>query len=153
MATFSLSISSQYVPSWGPYEACREILQNACDSQQDGHPMHISHNPATGMLTIANSGVRLDRSVWLLGISSKTAGGYRGQYGEGFALGMVALVRAGRTCRIVNFTSWPMTMAGMAISPHERAEGSIFSRIVASTMDIRSRTAALASLACSDAAA
>ena len=102
MATFSLSISSQYVPSWGPYEACREILQNACDSQQDGHPMHISHNPATGMLTIANSGVRLDRSVWLLGISSKTAGGYRGQYGEGFALGILALVRAGRTCRIVN---------------------------------------------------
>jgi hypothetical protein len=36
---------------------------------------------------------------------------------------------------------------------HERAEGRIFSRIVASTMDIPSRTAALASLACSGAAA
>lgn len=102
MATFSLSISSQYVPSWGPYEACREILQNACDSQQDGHSMHINHDPSIGILTIANSGVRLDRSVWLLGMSSKAAGGYRGKYGEGFALGILALVRAGRTCRIVN---------------------------------------------------
>ena len=102
MATFSLSISSHYVPTWGPYEACREILQNACDSQQDGHPMHISHDPRAGILSITNQGVSLDRSVWLLGISSKAAGGYRGQHGEGLALGILALVRSGRSCRIVN---------------------------------------------------
>jgi len=102
MATFSLSVSSAYLPSWGPYEGLRELLQNACDSQQDGHTMEIHHDPRAGILSITNLGVRLDRSVWLLGVTTKASGGYRGIFGEGLALGILALVRSGRSCRIVN---------------------------------------------------
>lgn len=100
MAQFQLTISSAYVPDWGVYEGVRELIQNALDAQQDGYPMDISHSGGT--LRITNQGVRLLRSVWLMGQTSKTGGDYRGHFGEGLKLGVLALVRAGRKVRIVN---------------------------------------------------
>jgi hypothetical protein len=100
MARFQLSISSAYVPDWGVYEGIREVLQNGLDGRQDGYPLTINHR--NGTLTVSNGGVRLERSVWLMGASSKASGNYIGHWGEGLALGALALVRAGRRLRIVN---------------------------------------------------
>ncbi|MEB3256354.1 MAG: hypothetical protein VKJ05_08200 [Synechococcaceae cyanobacterium] len=100
MARFSLSISSAYVPDWGVAEGVREVIQNGLDGRQDGHPLTIDHH--NGTLSVSNAGVRLERSVWLMGASSKTNGRYIGHWGEGLALGALALVRAGRRLRIVN---------------------------------------------------
>ena len=100
MAKFQLTISSDYVSDWGAYEGVREAAQNALDGRDAGHPMHISHSGNT--LNIANFGVRLDRSVWLLGTTSKADSDARGHFGEGLKLGALALVRAGRKLRIVN---------------------------------------------------
>jgi hypothetical protein len=100
MAQFQLSISSDYVADWGVFEGVRELIQNALDAQQDGHPMQIAcHN---GKLKISSEGVRLLRSVWLMGTTSKAGGDYRGHFGEGLKLGVLALVRAGRKVTIVN---------------------------------------------------
>lgn len=100
MAKFELSISSKYVDSWGVYEGVRELIQNAIDAQQDGHAMTVSHK--AGMLTVFSEGVHLDRSVLLLGVTSKAGGGYRGHFGEGLKLGALALARAGRRLVVVN---------------------------------------------------
>jgi len=100
MAKFQLTISSDYVSDWSAYEGVRESIQNALDGKDAGHPMHIRHNGDT--LNIANFGVRLDRSVWLMGSTSKAETDARGHFGEGLKLGALALVRAGRKLRIVN---------------------------------------------------
>jgi hypothetical protein len=84
MAKFQLTISAGYVEDWGLHEGVREIIQNALDGQQDGCPMTIDHSGDT--LTVSNQGARLDRSVWLLGNSSKNADSHRGHFGEGLKL-------------------------------------------------------------------
>lgn len=100
MAKFDLTISASYVEDWSIYEGIRELIQNAKDAEQDGFAMSVSH--AGNTLRIASQGVRLDRSVLLLGVTSKRDGDYRGHFGEGLKLGALALTRAGRKLKIVN---------------------------------------------------
>lgn len=102
MTKLQLSISSRYVPDWGVREGTRELVQNALDGQQDGYPMAIDHDPRRNLLTISNQGARLDRQVWLMGTTSKSDGDHIGIWGEGLKLGALALVRSGRSLRIVN---------------------------------------------------
>ena len=103
MAKFELSLSADYVPSWGVYEVVREIIQNALDAQDDGHPMRIIPPTATSpTLTVINEGARLDRSIWLMGVTSKSDGNHRGCHGEGLKVGALALARAGRRISLVN---------------------------------------------------
>jgi len=113
MAQFQLSISSDYVADWGVFEGVRELIQNALDAQQDGHDMHISCQ--SGKLKISSAGVRLLRSVWLMGTTSKAGGDYRGHFGEGLKLGVLALVRAGRKVTIVNDDeTWSVSLSPSA---------------------------------------
>ena len=102
MAKFELTISTDYVPDWGLREGVREVIQNALDGQQDGYPMTIVHDSGKNTLTVANQGVRLERSMWLLGFSSKGDGKHRGHFGEGSSLGVLALVRAGHSVTFIN---------------------------------------------------
>jgi hypothetical protein len=102
MAKFQLTISAGYVEDWGLGEGVREVLQNALDGQQDGCPMTVTHSPTSRTLTVSNQGARLDRSVWLLGNSSKNADTHRGHFGEGLKLGTLALVRAGYDVSFIN---------------------------------------------------
>lgn len=103
MSKFELSLSTDYVPSWGVYEGVREIIQNALDSQEDGFPMRIIPPTDTNpTLTILNDGACLDRSVWLMGVTSKGSGDRRGCHGEGLKVGALALARAGRRISLVN---------------------------------------------------
>lgn len=113
MAQFQLSISSDYVADWGVFEGVRELIQNALDAQQDGHAMHVRCQ--SGKLKISSEGVRLLRSVWLMGTTSKAGGDYRGHFGEGLKLGVLALVRAGRKVTIVNDDeTWSVTLSPSA---------------------------------------
>lgn len=100
MAKFQLTISPRYCSNWGVWEGCREVIQNALDSADDGNEMSVTHHGET--LRVSNQGVRLDPKVWLMGTSGKSTGGYRGHFGEGLKLGCLALVRAGHDVKIVN---------------------------------------------------
>lgn len=100
MTMFQLTISPGYVPTWGVYEAVREIIQNALDARDAGYPMNIMHTGST--LVVRSEGVVLDRAVWLIGNTSKEGTDARGHYGEGLKLGALALVRAGRQLTINN---------------------------------------------------
>ena len=102
MAKFQLTISAGYVKDWDLRAGVREIIQNALDGSQDGFPRSIEYRPTQQVLTIANQSARLDRSVWLLGNSSKAADTHRGHFGEGLNLGVLALVRAGHKVTFIN---------------------------------------------------
>lgn len=101
MAKLQLTISADYVADWSVYEGIREIIQNALDARDSGFPMSIGHDGQ--QLIVSNQGVRLDRSVWLMGVTSKLDDpNARGMFGEGMKIGALALVRAGRPIQIVN---------------------------------------------------
>jgi hypothetical protein len=119
---FQLTISDQYVPDWGPWEGVRETIQNALDARDKGHPMHVNYDEADGMLTVSNFGVELDRSVWLMGMTTKAADTEaRGQFGEGLILGALALVRAGRKLQILNHSeNWDCTLADSKTFPGQQ---------------------------------
>lgn len=100
MAKFQLTISTNYCANWGAWEGIRELVQNGLDGQDDGAELKVSHHGTT--FRVSNTGVRLDPKVWLMGTSSKGSGQYRGHFGEGLKLGVLALVRAGHEVKIVN---------------------------------------------------
>lgn len=95
MAKFALPIKSTYVPDWGVWECLREFVQNAKDEEDDrGSEMKISHSG--DVLSVYNRGADMDRSVLLLGKTSKAdRSDLRGQFGEGLNLALLAGIRAG----------------------------------------------------------
>jgi hypothetical protein len=101
MARIELTLTADYVPTWGLWEGVREFIQNAIDAQEhEGRRMHIEHRPRTNVLSIVSEGVVLNRSVLLIGMSTKRGKQQRGQHGEGFDVGALALVRAGHELNI-----------------------------------------------------
>jgi hypothetical protein len=100
MAKIQLTIATEYVKGWNAWEGIREIVQNALDANDDGYAMTVTHSGNT--LRVMSADARLKADVWLMGTSGKSAGGYRGHFGEGLKLGVLALVRAGHDVKIVN---------------------------------------------------
>jgi hypothetical protein len=92
MKTYELPIAREYVHNWGVEDAVREIMQNAVDSQTDGHPLSVSYS--NGTLAISNLGCSLDISSLVLGNGTKhDTTKYIGNYGEGFKLAIIVLLR------------------------------------------------------------
>lgn len=121
MAKFQLTISSDYVKDWGVYEGVREVLQNALDANDAGNHIHVHHSPECNLLSISSFGVQLDRSVWLMGTTSKENTDARGHFGEGLKLGALSLVRAGRKLRIINDTEdWSCTLDDSKVFPGQQ---------------------------------
>jgi len=98
-----LPIKYSYVPTWGLWEAVREIVQNGQDEkEQNGSPLRVRHNGE--FLIVENDGAEMDRKVLLLGQTSKEGRGLRGHFGEGLNLAMLAAVRAGNDMQVVTST-------------------------------------------------
>ena len=94
-----LTISVNYLPTWGAFEGIREIIQNARDAEVAGFPMKITHHNQT--LRIENEGVTLPHESLLLGFTTKAErSDMIGHFGEGYKIGALALVRAGRPLKI-----------------------------------------------------
>lgn len=104
MAKIQLTIDPAYCSSWGFFEGIREFLQNAKDADEyDNLPMSIEHRPRSSTLVIVTKNISIDAStLLLLGRTSKGDGHQRGKFGEGFALGCLALVRAQHPVTIYN---------------------------------------------------
>jgi len=103
MAKIPLAIDKNYCASWSVFEGCREFLQNAKDADEDGYKMTIDHFPRTSRLEISNAQIYVDPAkLLILGKSDKTPGEKRGQFGEGFVLGCLALLRKGHDVKFQN---------------------------------------------------
>ncbi|NDD31174.1 MAG: hypothetical protein EB084_23225 [Proteobacteria bacterium] len=100
MAKIQLTLATEYVRNWSAWEGVREIIQNALDADQDGFKMEVTHSGST--LRVMSRDARLKKDVWLMGTTSKESGEYRGHFGEGLKLGVLALVRAGHDVKIIN---------------------------------------------------
>lgn len=100
---YELPISSNYVNNWGIKEAIREILQNAVDANECGYDKEISYDKNTSILTIKNMGAKLPISSLVLGNSSKgDMKNQIGQFGEGYKIALVVLLRKGFGITIIN---------------------------------------------------
>lgn len=104
MAKIVLTIDPSYVSGWDYFSGIREVIQNAKDADEyQGCTMTVAHSPRSQKLTVSTANITLEpKLLLLLGASSKRGSGQRGQFGEGFALGMLALVRAGHPVTIYN---------------------------------------------------
>lgn len=109
-----LPISLNYVPAWGLYEALRELFQNALDRNkkavEDGKPYNIIYKyyPDHKTLLIGNENTNIDNSTLILGNTDKATDKTKiGQYGEGYKLALIVLLRAGYDVKIYNgFQLW-----------------------------------------------
>ncbi len=99
-----LTMSPNYVSDWGFWEATRELVQNALDHKdKTDEPITVGFHKPTSHLLITSSNCRLSLSSLVLGVSDKTDNdSARGQFGEGYKLALLVLVRMGLTVQIYN---------------------------------------------------
>lgn len=103
MKEYELTISPNYVSNWGVREAIRELLQNAVDANICGYSKIIEYDNNIQTLKIKNEGAKLPASSLILGCSSKgNNDNLTGQFGEGFKLALVVLIRKGYGVNIIN---------------------------------------------------
>lgn len=95
--TIVLSISPDYVRHWNTlWEPIRELIQNALDADLDGFPMDVKYttnSKGKGVLHIKNTGITMNRSNLLMGTTSKYGKDRAGQFGEGFKIAYLCLIR------------------------------------------------------------
>ena len=58
MENYELPLSPNYVCNWGIREAIRELLQNAIDGENCGHPKEIEYNESERTLYIRNKNTK-----------------------------------------------------------------------------------------------
>ena len=100
MKKYELSLSRNYVSSWGIEEAIRKLLQNAKDSNGEES---IDIDKSSGIITITNKNTSISSSTLLLGNTSKKDDLDKiGQFGEGYKLAILVLLREGKDISIYN---------------------------------------------------
>ena len=123
---YELSISANYVPDWGIVEGFREIFQNALDnaSTNPKNKMGFNFNEDAGEVAISNKTSILEIESLLLGLTTKAGDkGTIGKHGEGYKLGFIALLRAGKTVKVYNYGKKEIWTAKLVKS--KRYNGSI----------------------------
>lgn len=100
-----LTITSDYVKNWGVADAVRELFQNAIDQEKAGsdNKMTFSYDGLHD-LTISNKSSVLTTDTLLLGSTSKEdAPDLIGQFGEGYKIATLVLLRMGKTVTFYNY--------------------------------------------------
>lgn len=106
MRKYELSISADYVPSWGIVEAVRELFQNAIDEEtrDSSNKMVMRYDEGSGVLIIGNKHSELDIKTLLFGNTSKCGQeGMIGQHGEGYKIATTVLLRNEKEVTFYNY--------------------------------------------------
>lgn len=105
MPNIELSISPDYVGDWNLTAAVREIYQNALDQEtlNPENELLFSYDPELRVLQIGNKTSSLNPSTLVLGKTTKNKNdALIGQFGEGYKLALVVLLRLGKAVTIYN---------------------------------------------------
>ncbi len=140
MSKIQLTIDAEYCGSWGMWEGTRELISNAKDAEElnPKNAMEIKHSKEKSQLVIKTRDVIVDPATLLvLGQSSKRGRDVRGRFGEGFAIGCMALTRAGHPVSFRNAdTSWRCLFERVEDGPLAGQELlTFFSRAITPTQD------------------
>lgn len=108
MPKYELSITPDYVPTWTYLDGVREIFQNAVDqetcSDKRTNQMFWSYDEKLKRLHIGNKTSVLETSSLLLGATTKTGNDKAmGQFGEGYKIACLVLLREGKQVIINNY--------------------------------------------------
>lgn len=100
MVILEMSINKNYCRDWDAWQGLRELVSNGRDEEiENGHMLTVTY--VNKILRIENEGAKLTRDALLLGSSSKMdRTDTIGKFGEGLAIGIMALVRGGRGVKI-----------------------------------------------------
>ena len=100
MPRIELTITTDYLPSWGAWEGLRELAQNGKDAETEfGAKLTVDWYNNT--VRIENEGAVLPHEALLFGYTTKASReDMIGKFGEGLKLGVLALVRAGYPVKI-----------------------------------------------------
>lgn len=100
---YELPLSRGYVKHWGVVEAVRELLQNALDSDSPLEWSFGQSESAKFDLTITSRNASLSPNSLLLGTTSKADSDDKiGQFGEGYKIAVLVLIREGYELSIIN---------------------------------------------------
>lgn len=92
------NISPLNVPDWTPANAIRDLCQNALDAEAA-----FEYSYSNNTLELTSKGVKLNPSVWVVGVSSKRNDPNSvGNKGEGLVLATQVLLRDGFNVTIIN---------------------------------------------------
>ena len=108
MSKYELSISADYVSSWGVVEGAREFFQNALDEQTEdpSNTMFHEYDPSEQILRIGNKSSTLDIQTLLFGNSSKSDNpSMIGKFGEGYKIATIVFLRNGKEVTFYNYCS------------------------------------------------
>lgn len=101
--TIELSIGLNYVADWTIGDAIREILQNAIDQETRDISNKMTLDVTNNMITISNLTSKLSKDSLILGGTDKRNEDKTiGQFGEGYKLALLVLLRAGKEVLIHN---------------------------------------------------
>lgn len=106
MRKYELSISADYVPSWGVTEAVREFFQNSIDEEMrdSSNKMFFDYDYTEQIVRIGNKHSDLDIKTLLFGVTNKANDDAMiGNYGEGYKIATVVLLRLGKTIMFRNY--------------------------------------------------
>lgn len=102
MARYTLTISPDYVSNWSVEDAVRELLQNAIDQENLQKGNHKTISVEENCLIISNYKSVLEKSSLLMGGGTKDGSSTIGQFGEGYKVALLVLLREGYKVEIHN---------------------------------------------------
>ncbi len=104
MSKIELTIASDYVPDWTIVDAIRELFQNALDQEAQNPANKASWSYDGGTFKISNRSSALTAETLLLGSTTKADDNRTiGQFGEGYKIATLVLLRNQKTVTIYNY--------------------------------------------------
>lgn len=106
MSKIELTLAPTYVPNWTYVDAIRELFQNALDQEAQNPENKASweYHDDTHELVISNAKSKLEAASLLLGQTSKAGDKSTiGQFGEGYKIATLVLLREGKNVVFYNY--------------------------------------------------
>jgi hypothetical protein len=103
MPRYTLTISPDYVKDWSVSDAIRELIQNAIDQESLDNTNTKTIEVVNDSILIANKNSVLEKSTLLLGGGTKDGSSTIGQFGEGYKVSLLVLLREGYDVEIRNY--------------------------------------------------